>query len=157
MAEIKLVRIDDRLLHGQVSKSWVDTDEINLIVVANDDVVEDEKLKNLMNISTPLFTETVFLTVSETIASIKTSHEGKNALILVENPKDAYKLAKANLGIKSINVGNMRNLPDKEKVCDDIFVGKDDRKYFNEIHNLGIDLDVRILKNTPPKEENKLF
>ncbi len=78
MAEIKLVRIDDRLLHGQVSKSWVDTDEINLIVVANDDVVVDEKLKNLMNISTPLFAETVFLTVSETIASIKTSHEGKN-------------------------------------------------------------------------------
>lgn len=110
-----------------------------------------------MNISTPLFAETVFLTVSETIASIKTSHEGKNALILVENPQDAYKLAKANLGIKSINVGNMRNLPDKEKICDDIFVGKDDRKYFNEIHNLGIDLDVRILKNTPPKEENKLF
>ena len=157
MAEINLVRIDDRLLHGQVSKSWVDTDEINLIVVANDDVVKDEKLKNLMNISTPLFAETVFLTINETITSIKTSYEGKNALILVEDPKDAYKLAKENLGIKSINVGNMRNLPDKEKVCDDIFVGNDDRKYFNEIHNLGIDLDVRILKNTPPIEENKLF
>lgn len=157
MAEIKLVRIDDRLLHGQVSKSWVDTDEINLIVVANDDVVEDEKLKNLMNISTPLFTETVFLTVSETIASIKTSHEGKNALILVENPKDAYKLAKANLGIKSINVGNMAKLPDKEEISESIFIGSEDRKYFNEIHNLGITLDVRTIKNNPPIDENKLF
>lgn len=157
MAEINLVRIDDRLLHGQVSKSWVDTDEINLIVVANDDVVEDEKLKNLMNISTPLFTETVFLSLDETIANIKSSYEDKKALILVKNPQDSYKLAKADLGIKSINVGNMAKLPDKEEISESIFIGSEDRKYFNEIHNLGITLDVRTLKNNPPIDENKLF
>lgn len=157
MAKFNLVRIDDRLLHGQVSKSWINTNEINLIIVANDDVVKDEKLKNLMSISTPLFAETVFLTIDETIANIKESYEGKNSLILVENPQDAYKLAKANLGIKSINVGNMRNLPDKEKIADSIFIGDEDRKYFNKIHDLGIDLDVRILRSDSPIEENKLF
>ena len=157
MTKINLVRIDDRLLHGQVSKSWVDTDEINLIVVANDDVVEDKKLQNLMNISTPLYAETVFLTLDETIAKIKSSFEDKKALILVENPQDAYKLAKENLGIKSINVGNMRDLPGKEKVCDDIFIGEEDKEYFNKIHDLGISLDVRVLKNNPQIDENKLF
>ena len=157
MAEINLVRIDDRLLHGQVSKSWVDSDETNLIVVANDQVEKDEKLKDLMNISTPLFVETVFLTLDETIDQIKSSYEDKNALILVKNPQDAYKLAKADLGIKSINVGNMAKLPDKEEISESIFVGSEDRKYFNDIHNLGIKLDVRTLKNNTPIDENKLF
>ena len=42
---IKLLRVDHRLLHGQVVFSWVSALDPDCILVANDDVVKDELRK----------------------------------------------------------------------------------------------------------------
>ena len=53
MAEpsIKLARIDNRLVHGQVGCSWVGATGANLIVVADDDCANDEIQKSLMKMT----------------------------------------------------------------------------------------------------------
>lgn len=157
MAEIVFVRIDDRLLHGQVARSWVKEEGANLIVVANDRVAEDRETQKLMNIATPLYADTRFLSVNNLIEKIKDDHDGKKVLILVEGPEDALKLLDAGLDIKSINVGNMRELPGKEKVIDDVFLSAEDRANFKKIHDKGVKLDLRILSSDAPSDENLLF
>lgn len=157
MAEIVFVRIDDRLLHGQVARSWVKEEGANLIVVANDRVAEDRDTQKLMNIATPLYADSRFLSVENLIEKIKEDHEGKKVLILVEGPEDALKLLNAGLDIKEINVGNMRELPGKEKVIDDVFVDAEDRANFKKIHDKGVKLDLRILSSDEPSDENLLF
>lgn len=157
MAEIVFVRIDDRLLHGQVARSWVKEEGANLIVVANDKVAEDRETQKLMNIATPLYADTRFLSIDNLIEKIKDDHDGKKVLILVEGPADALKLLEAGLDIKSINVGNMRELPGTEKVIDDVFVDAEDRASFKKIHDKGVGLDLRILSSDAPADENLLF
>lgn len=53
MANIKLTRIDNRLLHGQVAVTWSHYVNANLIVVVNDQVSKDEIQQNLMDMAAP--------------------------------------------------------------------------------------------------------
>ena len=48
MPNIVLSRIDERLIHGQVGVQWVGFAGANLVLVANDEVAEDEMQQNLM-------------------------------------------------------------------------------------------------------------
>lgn len=53
MPNILLTRIDNRLVHGQVGVTWVNHLGANLIVVANDEVAEDEVQQDLMEMVVP--------------------------------------------------------------------------------------------------------
>ena len=50
---IKLTRIDDRLLHGQVAFTWTPALSADCIVIANDKVAKDEFLKMTLNLAKP--------------------------------------------------------------------------------------------------------
>ncbi|WP_105301495.1 PTS system mannose/fructose/N-acetylgalactosamine-transporter subunit IIB [Anaerococcus marasmi] len=157
MAEIIFTRIDDRLLHGQVGREWVKSEDCDLIVVANDEASEDRQAQKLMNIATPLFAETVFWTIDRTIKEIEETHEDSKALILVESPEDAYKLVDAGLNIDTVNVGNMRELPNKDKINENIYVGDKDREYFKKLHDKNISIDIRTLHSDKALDESVLF
>lgn len=157
MAEIVFTRIDDRLLHGQVGREWVKEEGADLIVVANDKVFEDRQAQKLMNIATPLFAEAVFWSIDKTIAEIKNKFEDHKALILVESPEDAYKLVDAGLDISSVNVGNMRQLPEKDEINENVYIGKEDREFFKKLKDKNVSLDIRTLHADKPADENILF
>lgn len=40
-AEIKLIRVDNRLVHGQVGMSWTNSLDVDTIVVIDDEGVND--------------------------------------------------------------------------------------------------------------------
>lgn len=157
MAEIVFTRIDDRLLHGQVGREWVKSEGADLIVVANDKIALDRQEQKLMNIATPLFAETVFWSIEKTIKEIGEKYEDSKALILVESPEDAYKLVDAGLDIDLVNIGNMRDLPNKEKINDNIFLGQTDREFFKKLHDKNVNLDIRTLYKDKAVDEDVLF
>ena len=47
---IKLLRVDDRLIHGAVAFSWTKELSINLIVLANDKIAKDDFQKMTLDI-----------------------------------------------------------------------------------------------------------
>lgn len=157
MAKIIFTRIDDRLLHGQVARSWVKEEGADLIVVANDRVAGDEEAQKLMNISTPMFVDTVFLTIEDTIKNLEDKYEGKQAMVLVENTEDAYKLSNSNLDIRFINVGNMRELPGTSKINDYIYISSEDKEILKKLLEKGIGLDIRVRSSDNPIEPSNLF
>lgn len=46
--EIRLARIDDRLIHGQVATVWTKETQVERIIVISDDVAKDEVRKTLL-------------------------------------------------------------------------------------------------------------
>ena len=65
---IKLLRIDDRLLHGQVAFSWTKVLSIESIIIVNDEVVKDEITKMTLGIAKPRGTTLVVKGVEDGIA-----------------------------------------------------------------------------------------
>ena len=53
MPNIVLVRIDNRLIHGQVATQWCGVVGANLLLVANDEVAKDKMRQGLMKMAAP--------------------------------------------------------------------------------------------------------
>ena len=53
---IKMIRVDDRLIHGQVVMRWTRTIGANIILVPNDKVAKDPLQQSLMRMAAqPVF------------------------------------------------------------------------------------------------------
>ncbi len=67
---IKLVRIDHRLLHGQVVFSWSKSLNINRIIVANTEAAKDDFKKMSLNLSKPTGVKLHIFSVAELLEKI---------------------------------------------------------------------------------------
>ena len=50
---IKVLRVDDRLLHGQVAVAWTNYYKVDTIVIANDKVITDKTMQIAFKLATP--------------------------------------------------------------------------------------------------------
>lgn len=51
--DLQLIRIDDRLIHGQVVVGWVRALNIERLVVANDSIAANAMQRTLMEMAVP--------------------------------------------------------------------------------------------------------
>ncbi|MFR1599631.1 MAG: PTS sugar transporter subunit IIB, partial [Coprobacillus cateniformis] len=50
---VKFIRIDDRLIHGQVVTAWIKTYQAKKILIVDDIVAKDDFLKNVLKMVKP--------------------------------------------------------------------------------------------------------
>jgi PTS system sorbose-specific IIB component len=106
---IVLVRVDDRLIHGQILEGWLPSTRAQELLVANDAVARDDLRKMIMQSATPYSVELVIDSV-EKIASLCTESDAADVrrMIIVDNPTDALRLKRAGVPFDSLNLGNLR-------------------------------------------------
>lgn len=134
---VELLRIDDRLVHGQVVEGWAKSLRINHIIVASDSVYADEMQKALYLLAVPYGTELSCLPLSEA-AQAWNANQWKNerALVLVSTPEDAYRLFEEGAPIKTVNLGGLHFRASRVQILKGISLD---------------DLDVRALKGLMSK------
>lgn len=140
---ILLTRIDNRLVHGQVGMTWTNTLGANLVIVANDEVAEDEVQQNLMDMVLPESAESRFFTLDKVIRIIHKAAPRQKILLVVRSAQDALKLVEGGVPIKKINVGNLHFSEGKKQISSTVSVDEDDIKTFKELDRLGIELEVK--------------
>lgn len=143
MPNILLTRIDNRLIHGQVGVTWTTHLGANLVLVANDEVAENEVRQNLMDMVLPETVETRFFTLEKTINVIHKAADRQKIFIVVETPQDLLKLVEGGVPIKNVNVGNMHYEEGKEQISSTVSVTEDDKATFRKLDNLDVELDLR--------------
>lgn len=107
---IKLLRVDHRLLHGQVVVSWFDNVGANTILVANDAVANDEFRKSAIRLAKPENAKLVMKSIDDSIGAINSGVTDKyQMLIVVESVEDAEKLIRGTQRqITSLNLGGTK-------------------------------------------------
>jgi fructoselysine and glucoselysine-specific PTS system IIB component len=141
---IKLLRVDSRLLHGQIAVSWVNYVGTDCILVAGDNI--DPMVTTTMKLSKPAGVKLVIKTINDSIAAI---NEGKTdpyrLFILVENVTDAYRLAKACPAIKSINVGRTKKYDGMESLNNETHVTFEQKKMLKELLESGYNIVLQMI------------
>lgn len=145
---IVLCRVDHRLLHGQVAFSWTNAVGADSILIANDDVVNDEMWKTTLRLAKPSNTKLVIQNMEKAIDSINSGKTDKyRLLIVVRTIKDAHKLAMSCSQIKSINLGGTKKEEGYEQISKAIFVGDEDIALIKDLQNKGIEVEIRQLSS----------
>lgn len=148
---IKLMRIDERLIHGQVAVVWSKFLGINRIVVADDEVIKNEMQLMALKMAVPSGVKASIVSCDKAIALLNDSRaKNLKILLVVSNPKTALKMMNSVKEITSINVGNYGRMSqltgDKEKkdqLAKNLFVTNLDKMVFNELLQLGVDVNYQ--------------
>ncbi len=146
--KIMLARIDDRLIHGQVSTGWSKEFKISRIIVINNEVSKDTiRVKLLKQVSPPNITAHVVSIKKFIKVYNNPKYFGEKVLLLFTNPKDIIKIIQKGIKINSINIGGMSYQKGKTQITDAISVNKNDIKSFYELHKMNIELEIRKVPN----------
>ncbi|MDU2974067.1 MAG: MTH1187 family thiamine-binding protein, partial [Staphylococcus epidermidis] len=104
------IRIDDRLIHGQVATMWSNKLGVTRLMVVNDNVAKNDLQKQVLRMAVPAGISSSIITEETAISNIKNGkYEGQNVLMIVKSPVDLLPFIENDLEIKRINVGNMSN------------------------------------------------
>lgn len=154
MPDIRLVRIDNRLIHGQVAITWTGTVKANIIVVVDDDVSTDTMQQNLLKMSTPPGVAVRFFSVNKTIEIINKAKPEQHILLLARTPITLAKLVKAGIAIDNIIVANMHEGPGKTLLIDQhtIYVDQEELDAFKYLVHKNIKIDAQMIPTT--KKDN---
>lgn len=141
---IKLTRIDDRLVHGQVAFTWVPALGADCLLVANDKVAKDEFQKMTLNLAKPANAKLLIKTITDAATFLNDERSAKmKVLVLVNSIKDAAALAGAVAEIKSINLGGIRGKDGSRLISKAIAITNDDMPVIQEMIDKGIELEIR--------------
>lgn len=105
---IVLVRVDERLIHGQILEGWLPCTRAQELIVANDSLAEDCLQKMIMQSAIP-YTISLVIDSVEGIASFLQQHGNSEVrrMIIVDNPVDALRLKRAGVQFNKLNLGNV--------------------------------------------------
>lgn len=155
---IKLVRVDHRLLHGQVAFSWTKTLDADCILLASDNLVKDELKMAAMRMAKPTGIKLVMKSIEDSIKALNSGVTDKYKLfIVVESVDDAYRLATSVQTIKSINLGGMKARDDRRQISKAVFVSDDDVAKLKELNEKGIELEIRLVPTDTKQNAMKLL
>ncbi|EHM4271371.1 PTS mannose transporter subunit IIAB [Listeria monocytogenes] len=142
--EIRLARIDDRLIHGQVATVWTKETQVERIIVISDDVAKDEVRKTLLTQVAP---PGVKASVVDVQKGIRVYNNPKYAttpvMLLFTNPTDVLTLIEAGVNITTVNIGGMAFREGKHMITNAVSVDETDEAAFRKLDEKGIELEIR--------------
>lgn len=142
--EIRLARIDDRLIHGQVTTSWTKRTDINRIIVVSDTVAFDHLSKFLLQQAAPPGINANVVTIAKMLETYNSElFQSQKVMLLFTNPQDVERLVRGGLKLQSLNIGGMRFESGKQMTTNFVSVDKKDRTSFYYLAEQGIELEVR--------------
>jgi mannose PTS system EIIAB component len=148
---IVLARIDDRLIHGQVTVGWGMRMKPDVIAVVSDRVASTQWECDLYLSTLPDDITGIVLSVNDAPSIINDLiADSRLSYVLFESPKDAYQVVQSGAHLDSINVGGMHSVKGKREILHYLFVDDMDSYYLKELHARGVLLDFRDL----PEHEN---
>lgn len=144
--KIRFVRIDDRLMNGQISIVWSKEIGCNRIIVCNDEIALDDLEKQLIIKVVPPGINACVLSVEEVISAYKNSRlESDKTSFLFTNPTDVLRIVEGGINVEKINIGGMGYTEGKKRITRLVCVNESDVEAFKRLSQYGIELEIRQL------------
>lgn len=150
---INTLRIDDRLIHGQIVTQWIAASSATMIIVADDVASQDATQQMLLKLTVPTGIILNILSIADVAQFIKSDTSNHKVLLIVRNPKAAYDLLSAGYSFKNVNIGNISNTASRvgrKKLLPFIYVEPDDINYLKQLISRGINLEIRAIPSDKP-------
>ena len=156
--KIAAVRIDTRLLHGQVATAWTKQIAPDRIIVVSDGVAHDQLRKTMIEQAAPPGVPANVVPISKMIEVSRDPRFGATKVFLLfETPQDLLKCIEGGVDIKEANIGSMAHSVGKVVVTDAIAMGDDDVKTIEAIKAKGVKLEARKVPADASKDVDEML
>ncbi|TGD22564.1 PTS mannose/fructose/sorbose transporter subunit IIB [Companilactobacillus suantsaicola] len=152
---IAQLRIDDRLIHGQVALVWTKELDTPGIVVANDNAANNEMVQMTLKMATPTGKKLLIRSVDDAI-KVFNNPKGKNMRMfaLTNCVADALKIAQNVEDIDGINVANVGRFADKSEgethqVGSTLMLSDSELEALKELTKLDVPVFQQVVPSNP--------
>jgi PTS system mannose-specific IIB component len=143
---IKLVRVDDRLIHGQVMAVWLRAVAADHIVIVDDKTAKDEFLSEVLSLSAPEGTPVEVLTLADAVPRLEElAGSTAGSFVLLRSPVTALQLRQAGVTFKVLNLGGLGAGPGRHQLYKNISASDDEVAAMRALESLGARVEIQIV------------
>ena len=156
---VELLRVDERLLHGQVAVTWVSNLDISSILIANDDVVNNEMSKMALKMAKPTGINLAIRNIDEGAALLNDPRVDKTkVLVLVKTVQDALRLIeKVEEKIDQVNIGGIKRKEGSKLIAPAVYVNQDDIDTLNKLITKVDKVEFRMVPSESAKSAESII
>lgn len=147
---IKLLRIDDRLVHGQVATYYVNMTGADTILVANDKYAASDMLKMTLSVAKPVGCKMPIRSVQDSIAYLHNpAKENRKILMIVGSVKDAVEICRNCESVQEIDIGGIRKAEGARAIANQVFLTEADLEGIKQISEMGRHIYLQEVPSKP--------
>lgn len=151
---ISHVRLDERLIHGQVATLWLGKMGTTRVMIVDDGVVNDPIAKASLKAAVP---GGIKLSILKTVTAAKRLKEGiyqdQKIMLLTKKIQTIFDLIDAGVPIKSFNLGNASSREGTLQIKKSVFLTEAEIAKILELEKAGVVVTAQMV----PMEEEKRF
>jgi PTS system mannose-specific IIB component len=136
------LRIDNRLLHGQVVQYWLGYLEIAHLVVADDTVARNNAMSIIYRMALPNNVDLSIVPIHRLPAMISKFNSSPSMVLI----KDVYDLAQGIMcgaHFNKVTLGNVHSAPDRARVTDSVYLSKEEEETLVRLQNEGVQVEIQ--------------
>lgn len=150
---IPLVRVDNRLLHGQILEAWVPRLGIDQVIVADDEAAGSDLARAAMTLCVPPELPVRILPVAGVDFAALARGSRPKVLVLVRDVPSLARAQRAGLSpavAPKVNLGNVHFGPGRRQVTPSVFLSAEDLGALRALVAQGFEVEARAIPSETP-------
>lgn len=145
--KVTLMRLDTRLVHGQVCMKWSKAADAKNIFVVDKMAAKDPLMSKLFKGAAPKSVSLVETYSPEAFmeAYKNDSLADGNSFILFRDVENCYELFKLGFPFEAVDIGNQAMKPGKKPVLREVYLSMDEYEKLKEMHEAGVNVYIQII------------
>lgn len=149
--DIALVRVDNRLVHGQILEAWVPFLRASCIVVVDDQVASDFFQETVIRMAVPREVEVIISGLKEFAEAYPfTQGRGKKTIVLFSTVSAALAVHRLGFRFAKLNIGNVYNENCRLCCTPSVLLSDTDVSDITSLHDEGVQIEVRRVPREKP-------
>lgn len=150
---ICFLRVDDRLIHGQVQTSWISLSQAKNILVIDDHVSKDAMAIQILEFAAPKGMKLKVLNVEDGFAFWAKAIASKNRImVLFKSIHTVRRLAEMGIQFESVMIGPSSYKEGSKEIIQSTYFSADEVEDATRLHSMNVEL---FFQHTP--EQKKIF
>ncbi len=138
---VVLARVDDRLIHGQVTVGWSERLRPDHIILASNEIAADPWQSRVYASSVPPSIEVSVLSLARAAAMLRGGEvQAARTIVLTATPAEMFDLAHLGAPLPSVNIGGMHFGAGKVEMLPFVFIDRIDLEAMRRLLAAGLEL-----------------
>ncbi|MDL2220125.1 PTS sugar transporter subunit IIB [Eubacteriales bacterium OttesenSCG-928-N14] len=163
MAELSLVRIDSRLIHGQVLIMWTKIFPSKRILIIDDEIAQDPFMFQILSMAAPPQMAVEVFSTSDAAEQWKKDQFGSigPVFVIFKNVPMMFDAYNKGFKFENLQLGGIGGGAGRITVHGNISLNEEDARMLQELHEGGLNISLQVTPDTTvrdwPSTKEKFF
>ena len=147
MGKLNMVRVDYRMVHGQIVAKWIKFRPVDRLILADDSLVDDPFMGDIYRMAVPDREVDIVK-----LGDVQTAIDRKNdtVLLIFKDVASAYTVYKNGLQLPELNVGAVQNSAQRKAVVQGVALSVEEYEKLSEMKEEGVNVFMKPIPENDP-------